>query len=239
MLKTIRDLLICALLLALTAIAGRIYFFVGTAENVMIAAPKLIEDQISQVHADLSLQLSAAIGDVNDRLSDSISMVDRQVSAVRKDAVQEISATREVIQGPVLDKVDARLAAIERDANGSLVTLNGTLAETAKPFRESTQQINLALPDFLDCEFNENCVFNRYQGLAKSMERTSQVVAAEAPKMSASVQSIAESSAGVAASADATGKEVAIAAKRFNQPQSKLAALRSWLITIARIYGAI
>jgi hypothetical protein len=194
--------------------------------------PKIVNHQADATRAALLAEAHIAEVDANDRLADALSHFDRQLTAGLAE-VHLASVNADKRTGEALDIVD-RFAVT---ANTQMSTLNATVADTLKPVGEVAQQVDDAAPLVLDCEFNPDCAFNRFQGVTKAVEQTALVIAKEAPAMAVSVDKIAASSAGVAASADATGKEVAIAAKRFNAPQTKWQQFRTWLLVAARLTG--
>lgn len=75
----------------------------------------------------------------------------------------------------VADKLDAPLAGVT--AGIEQVSLAGPgLQAVLANVAGITGQVNEAAPLFLDCDHNPDCVFNRFQGISKSIEKTSQDV---------------------------------------------------------------
>lgn len=82
-------------------------------------------------------------------------------------------------------------------AAGTALTGTATaLASVAKPLSESVQQVDAALPDFLDCfadgAGNPNCLYNRYVGIAGDSEQTMRAVREAAPRVAAAVEGMTE-----------------------------------------------
>lgn len=182
--------------------------------------PKLVHNEAEATRLVVAAQLHEATVDANDRLADALAAFDKQL-------------------GTLNGTVANTLAPLPSTLDQQMTTLNGMLAKTLSPVEGLGEQLNSAAPLWLDCEFNPDCAFNRYQGVSKAFEKTALVIAAEAPAMAVSVDKIAKASADTAVSVAATSKEVSVAAKAFNTPQTKMQQIRSWLLTIARIYGAI
>jgi hypothetical protein len=218
---TIRESLHCAALTLLCAM------LLGTSIFVF-RLPGIINHQADATRAELAAQTHIAIVDANERLSAALDLLDRRSG----EALAEVHATTRNADRHTGEALD-----ILRTAAASIATQMSGLTATLKPIQETAQQLDDAAPLWLDCEFNPDCAFNRYQGVSKAFEKTAQVIAKEAPAMAASVDRIAASSAGVAMSADETGKEVTIAAKRFNAPLTTLQKVQMWIQTMSRFAG--
>jgi hypothetical protein len=77
-----------------------------------------------------------------------------------------VAETRKVADqriGDTLARVDTALGKIEE--------LRGDLKPVFDHAANLTKQVDDAAPLFLDCEFNQDCVFNRYVGASKGVER--------------------------------------------------------------------
>jgi hypothetical protein len=233
-LKIVREVLICGLLTVLIAVGVRSLILIDHLDATVTSLPKLVDARLAAVEKDAFYRIDTAedgvLNEVANARKDLSSQLNYQVTGLRED-----------LTGPVLHTLDARLASIQSDANRQLTVTNKTLADTAIPLASAAKQVNAALPDFLDCQLtdygvgNKNCLYIRYGDLSSSLDRTLSAVAKAAPDMVANADKIATSSAGVAASADATGKEVTKAAQNFNKPQTFWQAFRTWTLTIARI----
>jgi hypothetical protein len=115
------------------------------------------------------------------------------------------------------------------------------------------EQVNRSLPDFLECAYfddagevvggNPDCLFSRVQGTSKAVEKMaiafSKIVQEDAPAIAADVKRMADSGDRIGQSAASVGESVAKEAKALTAPQTKLQALRQWLLVAARVYGAI
>jgi hypothetical protein len=78
------------------------------------------------------------------------------VAAARKDLAGQIEASRK----DLLERTERQLAA-----------LRGDLKPVFEHAASLTKHVDDAAPLFLDCEFNQDCAFNRYVGASKGVER--------------------------------------------------------------------
>ncbi len=159
--KTVQQVLWCALLTALTALVGYTALLFHSA-SVAIAA---IPGEIANLRGDLLQEARATRRDLLGR-------TDRQVTAIRGDAMAQLSQFREAADqrvGDTLARADRALATID------------SLRQDLKPMLDHsariTAQVDDSLPLFLDCDHNPDCVFNRYVGASKGIERAAGNVA--------------------------------------------------------------
>lgn len=212
----------------------RSLILIGHLDNVITHVPVIVETRLDKLELDTFARVDIGIQDIDGQITDARTDIKNQIGGLRRDLTGGVLPS-------ILTTLDSRMASIQKDANGQLTVANKTLADTAKPAASVARQIDKALPDFFDCQVNEdgvgnkNCLYIRYGDLSSSLDRTLSAVAKAAPDMVANADKIAVSSAGVADSANATGKEVAKAAQRFNQPQTFWQSFRTWTLTIARI----
>ena len=153
--KTLQQVLSCALLAALTALAGYTAACVYTATQTIRAIPV----EIAATRAQLLQGFSAARRELLVR-------TERQVSALRAGALEEVSQIRETADrriGDTLARADTALAAV----TGLRQDLQPMLQHSAS----IAAQFDDALPLFLDCDHNPDCVFNRYVGASRGIEQ--------------------------------------------------------------------
>jgi ABC-type transporter Mla subunit MlaD len=114
---------------------------------------------VAAARGDLASQIESARKDLLGR-------TERQVAALRTDVLGEVAQIRSVADrrvGDTLGRVDSALGKIEE--------LRGDLKPMLDHTASLTKQVDDAAPLFLDCEFNPDCVFNRYVGASKGIER--------------------------------------------------------------------
>ncbi len=81
-------------------------------------------------------------------------------------------------------KADAQVAGVRSDLRGPLEHVSGLRDDIREAMsdvrpmlnnvRHLTKQVDAAAPLFLDCDHNPDCVFNRFQGTSKAIERSAQ-----------------------------------------------------------------
>ncbi len=242
----VKEALVCVLLASLCAV-------VISAVVLIQKMPGMLHSEAEATRTMASGQISAALADTNGRVQDALKIVDARLTAATSSVDTAVRAT-DARTGQALALVSQLGPGIQKFANDSqdqLTNLNKAVAATLEPVARTAEQVNKELPAFLDCQYdydtdgsvtfvgNRSCVEQRYNDLSASLDRTLSAVALAAPAMAVDAHKIADSSVGIAASTDATGKEIAIAAENFNKPQTKFQQFKLWLITIARVYGAI
>jgi hypothetical protein len=163
--KTIQGVLLCALLAAITALVGYTILLVRSATVVVATVPVEIDStrvalvaQMESTRRDLSQQVTAARQDVLGR-------TERQAAALRTDVMAEAAGFRETADRRLGDT----LARADRDL-GTVYALRQDLKPTLENSAAITAQVSDAMPLFLDCDHNSDCVFNRYVGASRGIE---------------------------------------------------------------------
>lgn len=120
------------------------------------------------------------------------------------------------------------------------------LADTTLSMKDTVAAWNEDLKPFTECAYydadgtpvggNPDCAFNRFMGSSKAIEKAMQsldkMIERDGPKIA---DAAAETSASVASAANSLDIE----AKALTKPQTKLQAIRTWLVALAKIYGSI
>jgi hypothetical protein len=187
--KTLQQVLLCAFLAALTALAGYTAMLIHTATRTVAAIP-----------SELAATRTALIEETRAARRDLLTRSERQFAALRSDTVAELSQFRET--------ADRRLGDTLARADTALTTLDN-LRQDIKPTLDHsatiTAQLDDSLPLFLDCDHNPDCIFNRYVGASKGIERAalnfgeaSQDVRGALPKMLLTFNQIGVSVSGTA-----------------------------------------
>lgn len=164
--KTFQQILVCAFLAALTALVVCAILLLRAATATVAAIPGEVEaarrELIGVVEAarkDLTAQVKSARQDV-------LTRSERQLAALRTDVMSEVAEVRKVADrrlGDTLARADTALGTVEELRRDLKPVLDNSAAITA--------QANASLPLFLDCDHNVDCVFNRYVGASKGIER--------------------------------------------------------------------
>jgi len=162
--------LACALLAALAGVAVQAVLLLHAATVAARALPTAVRDELVATRAAVLAEVRAGRGDLAGQLEaarkDLLGRTERQVAALRNDAMGEVVQIRSAADlrvGDTLARVDTALSKIEE--------LRGDLKPIFDHTASITKQADDAAPLFLDCEFNADCLFNRYVGASKGIER--------------------------------------------------------------------
>jgi len=163
--KTIQQVLLCALLAALTTLAVAATLFVRAATATVAAVPPEIRltraallQQVDAARQDLSRQVAAA-------RTAALALSDRQATAFRTGILAQTADFG--------DTASRRFAATLSQVDSTLATTSSLELELRPTLRHSAAiaaQIDDSLPMFLDCDHNPDCVFNRYVGVSRGIE---------------------------------------------------------------------
>ncbi len=126
-------------------------------QEIALARSALI-GEVAATRKDLTAQIAAARRDVLVRS-------ERQADALRTDLFSETDAIRATADrrlGDTLQRADAAVSVLEN--------LRGDLKPALDHTASIAAQADASLPLFLDCEYNPDCVFNRYVGASKGIE---------------------------------------------------------------------
>jgi hypothetical protein len=167
--KTLQQTLACILLAAVASLAVCGVLLVRAATRVVAALPTEIQatrvalsDQVAATRVGLMGQIAAARRDLLVR-------TEREADALRRDIKAEADAVRSTADqrlGDTLSRVDTALTTVDSLRHDLKPSLDGAAAIAA--------QVSDALPLYLDCDHNPDCVFNRYVGVSKGVERASE-----------------------------------------------------------------
>ena len=173
--------------------------------------------------------MAVARGDLTGQLEsarkDLLARTERQVAAARRDVLAEVAQIRLTADrrtGDALARVDAALDKIEE--------VRGDVQPVLKHASSVAAQVDDAAPLFLDCEYNPDCAFNRFQGTSKAIEQMAQAGAKAAPEITASVAGIASSGNAIAADAKREADEI-------TKPKTPVEKALGPIYTLARIIG--
>jgi hypothetical protein len=190
--------------------------------------PMIVDRQADKTRDALTAQISSAIADANGRIADTIADLNRhtraamgQVHFAAANADRRTGEALEIISSAAA-QADRQLAGARSDLNGQLTMLNSTASALAKPLAGSAQQVDDALPLWLDCEYNPDCAFNRYQGVAKAVEQAAIAISDETPRITGHSEAVAGSFQRIAA---ATDKWI----EKLTAPQSVKDQIKEWL----------
>ncbi len=187
MLRNITRILLAVLLFAAIILVSAGIKLLVTLDEVAEAAPAVLDRAVEResgrlqgqvtavvtlIAEDLKEQITEIRGDLKGSLADLSQRAERQISLARKDLKNQAAAANQTV-------------AVELSrTNDSLAKI----AATAEPLHHSLNQVESALPMFLDCDHNPNCVFNRYVGTMRGLEQMSIAVGKSAPNTAKSLE---------------------------------------------------
>jgi len=164
--KQLEQVLRCVLLAALVGLTASAIRLERAATAAVDAAREEVRGTRAAVVEELRgarLGLESEIGAAR---RDVLARSEREVAALRSDLVGEAEAVRitaDARMGDALGRADRALSIA--------AALDGQLQPVLAHSAGITAQVENGLRLFLDCDHNPDCVFNRYQGTAKAMER--------------------------------------------------------------------
>jgi len=166
----LKTALLCAFLAALTGVAVQAILLLHAATGAARALPGAVSAEIQATRTALLGEVQATRASLASQIEaareDVLARSERQVAALRADAIGEVAEIRKAADrriGDTLDRADAALGKVEE--------LRGDLKPTLDHAGSVAKQVDDAAPLFLDCEFNADCLFNRYVGASKGIER--------------------------------------------------------------------
>lgn len=127
---------------------------------------------------------------------------------------------------------DVRRQVNSVDVNKRIDAAQQSIDTALKPAVSIASQLDQSLPLFLDCEYNPDCVFNRFQGTSKAIEQMAQAGAKAAPEISVDIAGITKSSNDIAKSADTY-------VKNFTKPQTFWQKVKTFIVFGAAVGGKI
>jgi hypothetical protein len=167
----------CISVLCLSAAGGLLWISIAAADalRAWAAAPARLEAQIDAARADARRESGRY------RLA---ALAVAEKALIRADArAGEALARTDVLRADVGLQLDAanrslaEIAAVRRDLQPALEAA----ARTTGGVDRALGQVNDALPLFLDCDHNPDCLYNRYVGVAQSGERAARAIAVAMP----------------------------------------------------------
>jgi hypothetical protein len=164
--KSLEQVLRCVLLVVLVALAAGAIVLERAATATVEAAGQEVRGTRAALVGELRDARLELEGELTAARRDVLTRSEREVGALRSDLVGEAEAVRvtaDARMGDALARADRALSVAE--------ALDGQLQPVLAHSAGITAQVENGLPLFLDCDHNPDCVFNRYQGTAKAVER--------------------------------------------------------------------
>lgn len=168
--QRLRLALSCAVLAAITGLVVQAILLLHAATGAARALPAAVSAELQATRTALADQVEAArkdfVGQIAVARQDVLTLSERQVAALRRDVMGQVAEIRDTADrrvGDTLGRVDAALGKVEE--------LRGDLKPVFDHAGSVAKQVDDSAPMFLDCEFNPDCLFNRYVGASKGIER--------------------------------------------------------------------
>ena len=211
--KLIR-ILTAVLLAAAVWLVASVNSFLAALERTTVTLPATL-DRTAAREAEAMREMLSRL--VNERGN----AIDKQLTGLRSDIRQ--------MEGDLAGRAEKHLSLMRRDLNTQLSSLNGTItsetarvtipaadliqkyAELSEPANRTLKQVSETAELALDCDHNPDCVYNRYVGTMRGVEKTSAAVA----KMADSIQEVTPETAKAVQS---TSRDMAILVNRFTRP---------------------
>lgn len=196
--QRLRIVLTCALLVALTGVAVQAILLLHAATVAARASPGAVTVELRATRTAVLAEAQAARGDLTGQVEaerkDLLARTERQMAALRKDAMSDVGQIRSTADrtvGDTLARVDTALEKVEE--------LRADLKPALVQAVSITKQVDDAAPLFLDCEYNSDCVFNRYVSASKGIERAAMNFAQMSSDVRAAVPTAITTWEGIAA----------------------------------------
>lgn len=128
----------------------------------------VLADELKTTRRQLMIRVDAGVTTAQREVQATRAMADEHASLIEKLAGHELAAYRTTL--------DTRLGEANTNLSNAAIEFHRTndlLQDVAVPVAGSARQVSDALPLFLDCQWNQDCIFNRYVGTARAIERGS------------------------------------------------------------------
>ncbi len=126
-------------------------------------------DAITGTRKELLGEVANLRKDVMTRVDDGLNKANQNLTDIRTDANTQITALSGMVNARLTDvtgKLDGQLAR----TNDSLAMVTTGLKPVLDHTASITKQVDDTAPLYLDCEYNPDCAFNRFQGTSKAVE---------------------------------------------------------------------
>lgn len=176
-------------------------FLLAAALSIVSVADRLMNlcDQTTQTElaAQTAIGKLPALVDahakrIEKQIDAAVSKADIRLQGIQNVADEQLGAANRSI-GMVATLAATELPALQGSLSDSLAKVTEDVHETLEPVSLLMKQANDAAPMFLDCSQDgggQDCIFNRFQGTSKAIERTMQAIAKATPEVSGNVSAI-------------------------------------------------
>lgn len=180
------------------AALGAGYFFLELAKSVK-QVPVIVESELDGARKDAVKSSNHFTDTVNSQIEDSrnaiLSEADKQANITRNQLAAEVQRLDLDVNGTITaigmsaiksaDKINTTLDIQLATANR---TLDKRSSEVTVPLGKTLTDVSKSSDLFFDCDHNQDCAFNRFQGTSKAIEQQSQTMAKELPGIADSIR---------------------------------------------------
>lgn len=199
----VREYLLCAVYGGLAGLLVTLtwgaYIITRTVTQTVSTLPAVVERCLNRQGEETRKVALQAIADTRRETLAEVARMRRELLA----RADKLSTRSETLIVAAAKQADSRLGSIQEAAHSQLSRVNDSLAKTAdtvaaaRPVLDHAAgvvaQVDDALPLFLDCDHNADCIYNRWVGTARSTETAMRAVALSAPATTKSVENTARS----------------------------------------------
>lgn len=171
-------------------------FFIVLAGASFAVAYEVI-GLVRQANVQVATLPDKVLGKVDDAIyvtNRQMTGLQLQVAGLRKDINGHLSVTNQIAATGVLALND-RFKDTNMVMAVNMAQMNKTFEYVALPLGNTLSRIDQAAPDFLDCDHNANCVFNRYVGVSTHFENSLKVFDQHFPAFSSSMTDVSKNMA--------------------------------------------
>ncbi len=119
--------------------------------NELLFTRETLSDELSKTRADLRF---------------SVLIADNRAASIQADLNTQLLEANNTF--------DTQLTKTEADLAANMSMLNSNIATLTVPMASVMSQVNDTAPMFLDCEYNSDCLFNRWVGMGRSIEKVAE-----------------------------------------------------------------
>ncbi len=201
--RTVRDALTVVLLLVVIAFVAYLAATARRASIVLKDLPEIVRTEF-RIQGDETRR--AALDGLDRIRVDTLA----EARETRRETLERIDRLTKVTNAAIerlTFRVDDQMSTLNRNLDGALHRVTDDVGRSLRgvdPVLVNvagiTGQVNDALPMFLECEGNDNCVFKRYVRVSDSIDTSTAAFAETAPPTLRAVQSTSESVSSIAES---------------------------------------
>lgn len=217
--RIFRDAAVAVFFCVLTLLSIKVYFAVDPWQTAAVQTAAEFHSQSVQA-LKLQSALTASVYRIADDADGILEETKGALDWITNDMHLQLADLNRTV-ARTTDRMEVDFDSQLTAAQTSLARTTAGAGAAVSGASEIERQISDALPLFLDCDHNPDCVFNRYVGMARGLEKMSQAWGAEAKPISRHVEK--------------TTEDVERIADKFTQPRSSWGKLWDGVKTAAYV----